>query len=256
MINTGLNISGIYKITSKVHPERIYIGSAVNFRQRKNTHFLSLKKGKHKNPKLQAHYNKYGDADLLFCIVAICSKEDLMPVNNIVWLEQFFIDAYNPWFNCSPTAGSSLGIKRSQDTIDKMKGRRMSQETIDKISFSKLGSIPWNKGMKGQYKMPPDTEGKRGAKLKNKKRPPFSDEWIKNLSESHKGIKQSEESKRKKSEKLKGHDVSQGTRNKLSIANTGKKKPPLTKERSKAISDAVTEWWRKRKEMELNKDVA
>ena len=106
MANTGLNISGIYKIESKVHPDRIYIGSAVNFRHRKNIHFRTLKKNIHKNPKLQAHYNKYGEGDLSFSVIAICDKKELIPENKIIWIEQFFIDAYKPWFNIAKIAGS------------------------------------------------------------------------------------------------------------------------------------------------------
>lgn len=55
-----MKISGIYKIQSKVKPERIYIGSAVNIRHRRNQHFSSLSLNNHHNKKLQYHYNKYG----------------------------------------------------------------------------------------------------------------------------------------------------------------------------------------------------
>ena len=53
-------ISGIYKIQSLYHPERCYIGSAVNITRRWMEHLTALKADKHYSKKLQNHYNKYG----------------------------------------------------------------------------------------------------------------------------------------------------------------------------------------------------
>ena len=44
-----MKISGIYKIESKIKPERIYIGSAVNIGNRKN---FSIKKNNYRKCKL------------------------------------------------------------------------------------------------------------------------------------------------------------------------------------------------------------
>ena len=63
-----MNISGIYKIKSKVKPERIYIGSSVNIQERWRKHINYLKNNKHQSIKLQRHYNKYGKNDLVFSI--------------------------------------------------------------------------------------------------------------------------------------------------------------------------------------------
>jgi len=123
---------GIYKIQSKIKPERIYIGSAVNFYKRCNSHKHSLRKGKHGSKKLQNHYNKYGEKDLEFSILLGCDKESLIEI------EQFFIDSYNPWFNINPTAGSNLGRKFSEDPNRKRKDHEYYK-----------GHIPWNKGTKG-----------------------------------------------------------------------------------------------------------
>ena len=45
--------SGIYKIQSKIHPERIYIGSSVNIKKRIWDHKTNLNALCHKNPKLK-----------------------------------------------------------------------------------------------------------------------------------------------------------------------------------------------------------
>lgn len=124
--------STIYKIESQIKPKRCYIGSAVDVRQRWRAHLHLLRNNKQPNKKLQNHYNKYGEEDLIFSILLGCEKEDLIKT------EQYFIDSYNPWFNICIKADSQFGLKRSD-------------ESKRKISESKKGCIPWNKGKTGIY---------------------------------------------------------------------------------------------------------
>ena len=91
-------ISGIYKIQSKVNPEKFYIGSSKDIVNRWSRHRYSLKVQKHKNPKLQMHYNKYGLEDLSITVVCKCDLSELIKQ------EQYFIDTLNPWFNVSKNA--------------------------------------------------------------------------------------------------------------------------------------------------------
>lgn len=132
-----MKLLGIYQIQSKIKSERIYIGSAVNISQRWWKHLSDLKLNKHCNLKLQRHYNKYGESDLQFSILLGCNKEDLIRV------EQFFIDVYDPWFNECKLAGSCLGIKRSKETLKKMslsqKERIVTEETKKKTSKTLTG---------------------------------------------------------------------------------------------------------------------
>lgn len=107
-----MKISGIYQIQSKIKPERIYIGSAINIHKRWNYHNQDLRRNKHGNIKLQNHYNKYGLADLVFSVLLGCDKEDLIKT------EQYFIDSYNPFFNICQKAGNTQGRKHSQKTKD------------------------------------------------------------------------------------------------------------------------------------------
>lgn len=131
-----MNASGIYKIQSKIKPERCYIGSAKNMRNRKWDHLYRLKKRIHHSAKLQAHYNKYGRGDLSFSVVAYCDKADLIPdEKGIIQLEQFYIDAFKSWFNMCPTAHSHLGLK-------------YSKEVCDKMGELHKGKPVWNKGLK------------------------------------------------------------------------------------------------------------
>lgn len=154
-----MKISGIYKIKSKIKPNRIYIGSAINVYERWLTHLSRLNRNIHENHKFQRHFNKYGKCDLIFSIVIGCKKEDLITT------EQFFLDSCRPYFNIRLIADSNLGIKKSPHT----------EETKQQISKTKKGSIPWNKGKHNVY----------------------SDETLKQMAEAKKNRKASEETKRK-----------------------------------------------------------
>ena len=97
----------IYIITNLVN-NRVYVGSAVDFPQRRQVHLHHLRKNKHHSPILQAAFNKYKEENFIFSILEkVKSKETL------VSREQFYIDLLNPYYNCSPTAGSPLGVKHS-----------------------------------------------------------------------------------------------------------------------------------------------
>ena len=130
--------SGIYKIQSTINPERCYIGSAININNRWKHHISELKLNKHGNKKLQNHINKYGIDDLEFNIVENCNKEEL------IRREQIFINKLNPYFNICKIAGSSLGIKRSIETCNKISekamghhrnvGRKLSPQAIENLA--------------------------------------------------------------------------------------------------------------------------
>ena len=107
-------IKGIYQIQSRIKPSRIYIGSAVNITKRWAQHLERLRKRIHHSRKLQRHYNKYGESDLMFSMVLTCDREHLIEH------EQYFLDTLKPYFNTSPNAYSQLGLKHSEATKKKI----------------------------------------------------------------------------------------------------------------------------------------
>ena len=133
--------SVIYKIKSIIQPDRIYIGSAVNYDKRRWEHIRELKRNRHHSVLLQRHFNKYGASDLKF--------EILMHVNNVNLLiseEQKYIDLHNPFFNICRKAGSSLGFKHSEESKKKMSLARkgikrspMTQEQKEKLRNAHIG---------------------------------------------------------------------------------------------------------------------
>jgi group I intron endonuclease len=157
-------ISGVYRITSKVYPFRDYIGSAINITDRWRLHLSDLKFLKHGNKRLQNHYNKYGESDLQFSIIVGC------PIDDLIKTEQFYIDAYDPYFNICKIAGSRLGTKQSEETKRKLsesaKKRKASDETRRKISEGGKGRIGGNLGNKGKYRHSQERKDKISAAAK------------------------------------------------------------------------------------------
>lgn len=58
----------IYQITNMLTGD-FYIGSAQSFARREWQHRYDLKRGKHKNPHMQASWNKYGEEAFVFEIL-------------------------------------------------------------------------------------------------------------------------------------------------------------------------------------------
>jgi group I intron endonuclease len=127
-------ISGVYLITDKANGKK-YVGATVHILKRWNEHLLQLKNGNHKNRLLQSAFNEHGKDSFVFSVLERCAKE-LLTVR-----EQFYIDTLKPEYNLSPTAGSQLGIKRTQETRLRMSiaKRQMTQETKDKMAAAKRG---------------------------------------------------------------------------------------------------------------------
>lgn len=125
--------SGIYQIRNLL-TNKIYIGSAKNLKRRNNFHFWELRNNRHKNGHLQNAFNKYGEENFVFEILAHC------PIEYLIKLEQWFLDNTENKYNINPTAGSSLGVICTEETkkkISKSKtGFRKSEETKLKISKS------------------------------------------------------------------------------------------------------------------------
>ena len=132
-----MNISGIYQIQSKTKPERIYIGSAISVYARIESHKQFLRKNNHHSLKLQRHYNKYGEDDLLFSVL---EHYILVDRTFILSREQYYIDTLKPYFNICEIAGNSMGVKRSEEMKEKLRkiriGSKMSAETRAKISLA------------------------------------------------------------------------------------------------------------------------
>lgn len=123
--------SGIYQIRN-IQNNHIYVGSAVNIKNRWRSHVTLLRKGKHHSRHLQSAWNKYGEGCFDFSVLEYCNKE------NLIVREQHYIDTRSPSYNMSPTAGNQRGVHHSE-------------ESKKKNSLANIGRTPWNKGKNGVY---------------------------------------------------------------------------------------------------------
>jgi group I intron endonuclease len=196
--------TGIYQIQSSVKSYRIYIGSAKNIMRRWSKHLQDLRLNKHHSPHLQWHFNKYGEHDLQFSILENCGDHALLS------REQHYLDIFKPYFNTCKIAGNTLGYKHSNESKKKISNAGLGNQHT-------LGFSPWNKGLSG-YKTKPATEERKNKTSKSNKGKQAGNKhpnYGKHLSET---------TKAKISEVNKGHIVKDETRQKLRLANLGKKR--------------------------------
>lgn len=194
------NISGIYRITCII-TAKIYVGSAINLRKRRNAHFGQLRNRAHHNPKLQRAWDKYGEDAFIFEVLELVLIPEMLTAR-----EQYWFDKLKPFgyrgFNIDHVAGSSLGTKRPPET-----GKR--------ISAAKRGKPSSNRGRK---KSPEEIEKHRLALTGYK----HTEEAKNNMGKSHLGSKHSIESREKRRIALTGHQVSDETRAKIGEKSTGR----------------------------------
>jgi group I intron endonuclease len=172
--------SGIYKITCTAN-KKIYIGSAVNLRDRKSTHWSKLHRNEHGNPKLQNAWNKYGPDAFTFETLEL-----VLPMS-LTAREQYWFNKLNPFdrkgFNIYREAGSPLGTKQTPEQIERMRqtklGRKQTPEHIKNRTQQAIGR-----------KHSPERIEKNKQTHLGKKLPP---EQIEKMRQSHIGMKASPE---------------------------------------------------------------
>lgn len=168
-----INRTGIYRITCLIGNKIYYGSTARSFKTRWNKHKSDLKNKKHDNFYLQNAWNKYGQENFKFDIILVCAPQDCL------YYEQIFLNKYYDnkinCYNICKIAGSQLGVKRSQETCEKISsnhadmrgsknpnfgkdfsgnnhpgfGSRRSKESKEKISLACIGlknraKLTWN----------------------------------------------------------------------------------------------------------------
>jgi group I intron endonuclease len=119
--------SGIYRIVN-LKNGKFYIGSTNNLYRRKKDHFTLLKKGKNHCKILQRAYDKYGELNFVFEVLAYCPKEYLFK------LEQWFVDNLKPQYNvCLLDVSVPVGLNH-QKYSDKSKYSKLAKERLKQNS--------------------------------------------------------------------------------------------------------------------------
>lgn len=115
-------MQGIYGIYNTVTGDQ-YVGSAKNFYARKKLHLLHLTQGKHHSIVLQRAWNKYNENTFKFLYL-----EKVENCEKLIEREQWWIDNSNSVYNICKTAGSSLGVKRSKESREKMRKAHLGEK--------------------------------------------------------------------------------------------------------------------------------
>lgn len=104
----------LYRINNLITGD-CYVGSAWDFWVRRRRHFSSLRRGKHKNPKLQNAFNKYGEEN--FRMVPII-RFDKTQINRetLYREEERYINLLSPKYNINLKTGTKFDVpKESRD---------------------------------------------------------------------------------------------------------------------------------------------
>ena len=224
--------TGVYCIRNKTNGKR-YVGSASQtFKKRWNYHIYELRNQIHYNRHLQSAWNKYGEEAFEFIVLQRCHPDDCVTYEQ-VWLDRYKSADSKYGYNLSPTAGSTLGVKFTDEVKARLsewhtgkvlteehkknigeagKGRKHTEEAKEKIRQGKLGKpMPAGFGAKMSklltgYKH--SEEARRNMSLSkigntNTLGYKHTEESRQRISEGQRGRKHSEESIRKRSESLK-----------------------------------------------------
>jgi len=106
--------SGVYQIRNLVDG-KVYVGSAVNLKNRWVHHRKKLRKGTHHSNHLQRAWTKYGEDTFIFEVLGLCEKNGLLDEEQkLLDQRQSYDDRHG--YNMTPTAYSQLGRRHSEES--------------------------------------------------------------------------------------------------------------------------------------------
>lgn len=143
----------IYRITNMANG-KFYIGSAESFARREWQHKYALRRNEHKNPRLQAAWNKYGEEMFVFEVI-----EEIAPDRNAFDIENTYLHKVVGQEDCynvnTDAVGMRTGIPHTEASKAKVSasrkgkaageahyryGKTVSEETKTKIGNAQRGN--------------------------------------------------------------------------------------------------------------------
>jgi group I intron endonuclease len=199
---------GIYSIVLRASG-KAYVGSSANIRQRWRQHLCDLRRNRHRNPKLQASWNKYGEEAFDFSVIELCQIGDLLDAER---RHLVALSAVACGFNIAHEPGRErAGAKHSEESLARMrasrKGAVLSSEHKAKLAIAFKGRA-----------FSEETRRRISEAKTGKRRKPFTDQARANMSAGKKGLRHSDETRAKLSAAHKGKVMSEQARKNMSIA--------------------------------------
>lgn len=134
ILDDNRNKGGIYCWINNIN-DKIYVGSSVNLTER----FYKYYSVKHLTMRKTPIHNailKYGFSNFSLAILEyIVDKEE------VVNKEQYYLDLLDPNYNILEIAGSSLGYKHTEETLNSFKERVLSEQARNNLSIAATGRI-------------------------------------------------------------------------------------------------------------------
>lgn len=126
--------SGIYRWVNNVS-KNTYVGSAIDLSNRLNRYYHKSVLIK-KSPKpINQDLLKYGHCNFSLEILEYCSKDKLLDREN------YYLDTLKPEYNILKYAYSLLGYKHTEDTIAKLKSKKLTVEQKLLISLTHKNKV-------------------------------------------------------------------------------------------------------------------
>lgn len=155
----------IYQINC-VSNGRSYVGSTVNFQQRKRQHLCDLRHGRHFSRHMQRAFAKHGESSFVFSVIEVVAD-----VSDLVVREAHYIAILYPAFNSGHTWPTRLGTTQSDVCKEKVsianKGRVHTVTARRRISESLIGNKRSN-GNQNARKVTPQIRAQIHALLAKK----------------------------------------------------------------------------------------
>lgn len=143
----------IYQITNMVNGN-YYIGSAESFARREWQHKYDLKKGTHKNPRLQAAWNKYGPDAFVFEVL-----EEIAEGRNAFDVENTYLFQHVGRRECYNVNTDAIGMRT---------GIPMSEKSKAQLSTNRKGKAAGAEHYRYGKEVAPEVRVKIGAAQKGK----------------------------------------------------------------------------------------
>jgi len=226
--------TGVYRIYNKT-TMKSYVGSSLNISKRLSYHFYLLKNNTSHSPRLQSSYNKHGKQVFRYEILELCGESELREKEKY-WINK--LNSVSGGYNCSddthcPTRGKKHSLKTKKIMSEILKKRWIEKRNeLLEISLKNLSEATKKRiGSKNTDEHNSRiSQSNKGRKMSEKTKKLMSDVQLKNPCRYWLGKRRSNEDIEKFRKAHTGKVFSKETREKMSLSRKGK--PPHNKNKT------------------------